>query len=103
MSTLTGLSEQAVAAPDGLNGCSADSGEHGRGLSYCPAILYLTQPPRGANYHNNPTVNKQTQPRATHGSAVLCGSLESNSIIRQEDSVLLLQVSAGQRSKEGET
>jgi hypothetical protein len=27
MSTVPGPSEQPVAAPDGLNGCSADSGE----------------------------------------------------------------------------
>jgi hypothetical protein len=101
MSTLTGPSEQAVAAPDGLNGCGADTGERGRGLSYCPATLYLTQPRAQPTITNNPTINKQTQPRATHRSAVLCGSSASSSLIKQADSVLLLQCQQGNdRTKE---
>jgi hypothetical protein len=75
MSTLRGPSARGVSAPDGLNGCRPDSGELSRGISYCRAAL----------------------------SAVLCRLSESNSLTRQVDSLLLPRVSAGQRSKEGET
>jgi hypothetical protein len=103
MSTLTGPSEQAVAVPDDLNGYIADSGEHGRGLSYCPPPR--TSPnPGGANFHDN-RHGQQTNPTARHlWSAVPCGlSSETDSLIRQAGSMLLRQVSAGQRSEEGET
>lgn len=60
-------------------------------LSYCPATMYLTQS------RVEPIVT------TTPWSALLFGSSESNSLIGQPGLLLLLWVSAGQRSKEGET